>query len=95
MRLGLISELSPPFHSELWDGDVDASAGLIWREKDVAEGEKESQWAGRDPKCKFWEWFVLMWAQGVCGGRCLGVSSVAVISRVGSFGFLSKAYSHS
>lgn len=65
MGLGLIPELSPPFHSELRDGDVDAGAGLMWWEKDVAEGEKESLWAGRDLKCKFWEWFVLVWAEGV------------------------------
>ncbi|KAI1242532.1 hypothetical protein IHE44_0000062 [Lamprotornis superbus] len=39
---GLIPEVSPPFHSEVRDGDVDASVGLMWREKDVADGEKES-----------------------------------------------------
>lgn len=65
MGLGLITELSPPFHSEVRGGDVSTSAGLMWREKDVAEGEKASQWAGGNPKCKFREWFVLLWAEGV------------------------------
>lgn len=63
---GLIPELSPPFHSGVQDGDVDASAGLMWREKDLGEGEKASQWAGREPKCKFWQY------PGVGRGGCEG-----------------------
>lgn len=77
---------------ELCDGDV--SASVIWRSEDVAEEEKASQWAGRDPEME-----ILgmarpdVGAEGVWGGRCLGVSlGIAAIRRVGSFRFLSKAY---
>lgn len=61
----------------------------------MAEGEKASQWARRDPEKEILGMACPdVGAEGVCSGRCLGVSvGVAVISRVGSFGFLSKVCS--
>ena len=74
---------------------MDVSASMIWRQEDAAEGEKASRWAGRDPEIKILGMASPdVGAEGVCGGRWLGVSlGVAAIGRVGSFGFFSKVYS--
>jgi len=74
---------------------VNVSASAIRRGRDAVEGEKASRWAGRDPEMEIWGMACPdVGAEGVLGGRCLGVSlGISVPGGVGSFGFLLKAYS--
>lgn len=62
---------------------------MIQSGEDAAEREEASWWAGRDPEMEIFR-MVCPDVDAACLGVLLGV---AVIRRVGSFGFLLKAYS--